>query len=428
MKYKLNKNYIQMGIVAFLVIVCSITFFWALNRWSDLKLFLGLINKALNPLIWGLVIAYLLNPIVKFLEKRVFSKLGSKIFSKSERGCGIFARIISIFIALSATLLIIIAILVALLPELYFSIETIVKNMPGYVDILIEWIETLMADNPDVEAAIVSALGSVTGYFTNWLQNTLLTQINSIVSSFSTGVISFIMSIFNTLVGFVMSIYILYNKETLIAQSKKLMYSVLKPRIVNRVLEGGGYLHKTFGGFISGKLLDSLIIGILCLIFMNILKMPYVALVSVIIGITNIIPFFGPFIGAIPSAVLIFMESPLQCLIFIIFIIVLQQFDGNILGPKILGSTTGLTGFWVMFAILFFGKIFGFMGMLLGVPVFAVIYFVIKNLSAKGLKKKNLPVDTAEYKYIDHIDAETNEPVYKGQKPEARGERTEDGE
>lgn len=417
MKLKIDKRYIQRGIVAFLVIISSITFFWALNRWSDLKSFFQLIGRALSPLMWGLVIAYLLNPIVKFFDKRVFSKLSTRIFRKSERACGIFSRVMSILVTCSLAVLIISTILVSLLPELYFSLEKIVISMPGYVSTAIEWIETLMADRPELEGVVVNALGSVSEYFTNWLENTLLTQVDLIISRFSTGVISVITSIINIVVGFVMSVYILYSKETFSAQIKKLMFSIFKPRIVNRLLESVSHLHKTFGGFISGKLLDSLIIAVICLIFMGIFDMPYVALISVIIGITNIIPFFGPFLGAVPSAILIFMESPLQCFIFIIFIIVLQQFDGNILGPKILGSTTGLSSFWVMFAILFFGRIFGFAGMLLGVPVFAVIYSIVKSQCNKALEKRNLPSDTNEYKEIERIDSETNEPIYKEREP-----------
>jgi predicted PurR-regulated permease PerM len=188
---------------------------------------------------------------------------------------------------------------------------------------------------------------------------------------------------------------------------------VFRPKFANAVVSTVEFVDRSCGGFISGKILDSLIIGVICYISMLILQMPYAALIAVIVGVTNIIPFFGPIIGAIPSAFLIVFISPVKCLIFIIYLIVLQQIDGNIIGPRILGRTVGLSGFWIMFAILFFGSLYGFWGMLLGVPVFSVIYAGIKKLISMLLKKRSMPQDTAEYAGMDHIDLETKAIVKK---------------
>ena len=164
------------------------------------------------------------------------------------------------------------------------------------------------------------------------------------------------------------------------------------------------YIHKVFGGFIIGKIVDSIIIGILCFLGLSVMNMPYTLLVSVIVGVTNVIPFFGPFIGAIPSALLILLVSPIQCLYFLIFILVLQQFDGNILGPKILGDTTGISSFWVLFSILLFGGLLGFVGMIVGVPIFAVFYRLLGDFINGLLEKKDLPVQTSQYDNLETVE------------------------
>ena len=211
----------------------------------------------------------------------------------------------------------------------------------------------------------------------------------------------------------IVSIYILGNIEGFSASAKKLMYTVFSVEAAEKLREGLNFTDKTFMGFINGKLLDSAIIGLICYIGCALLNIPYALLVSVIVGVTNVIPFFGPFIGAVPSALLILLVDPLKCLIFVIFIIVLQQLDGNVIGPKILGSSIGINGFWVMFSIILGGGLFGFWGMLLGVPVFVVIYTALGRLVTKKLVKRDLPTDTDEYMNIDHIDPVTREIIEK---------------
>ncbi|NCC69937.1 MAG: AI-2E family transporter [Clostridia bacterium] len=239
-----------------------------------------------------------------------------------------------------------------------------------------------------------------------------------LVANITNGVYYFIRGVYYVVIGIIVSVYILFNKEAVGTGAKKVVYSVFSVPFAKKVLESARFTDGIFMGFISGKIVDSTIIGMICYICCMILGMPYPVLVSVIIGVTNIIPFFGPFIGAIPSAFLILMVSPLKSLEFVIFILLLQQFDGNILGPKILGESIGVNGFWVMFAIILGGGLFGFAGMLLGVPVFVVIYTGINTLVNRKLKKSGLPTETAAYENLSHFEPGSNEPVKKQPRPE----------
>ena len=222
--------------------------------------------------------------------------------------------------------------------------------------------------------------------------------------------------LFNAIIGVIISVYLLFGKENFSMQSKKAVYAMMKPAHANMLLHLTIKSNEIFGGFIIGKIIDSAIIGVLCFIGLSLLNMPYTLLVSVIVGVTNVIPFFGPYIGAIPSAILIMLQDPKMGIYFIIFILILQQIDGNIIGPKILGNSTGLSAFWVVFSILLGGGLFGFVGMILGVPTFAVIYYVVKMLVDHRLEQKNLPIETAcydEYSYVDsdgtYVHSEENE-------------------
>ena len=228
----------------------------------------------------------------------------------------------------------------------------------------------------------------------------MLTKTSSFIMTVSLSVISVLKVLWNFIIGFIISIYVLASKEKFTGQAKKFVYAVFHKDIANIIINDFCFTHKTFIGFISGKVLDSIIIGVLCFIGTSILNTPYAALVSVVIGVTNVIPFFGPYLGAIPSIILIFIVDPvhpLNCVYFAIFILILQQFDGNFLGPKILGNSTGLTGFWVIFAITLFGGLLGVFGMIVGVPIFAVIYAAIRSLLDAALRKKQLPTESSKY-------------------------------
>ena len=206
----------------------------------------------------------------------------------------------------------------------------------------------------------------------------------------------------NLVLGIIISVYFLVGKERFFAQIKKFLYALLPKDLVGRLIDITHTSNRIFSGFISGKILDSLIIGILCFVGMSIFRMPMAMLVSVIVGVTNIIPYFGPFIGAIPSALIVFLVDPIKALWFVVFVVCLQQFDGNILGPRILGDSIGMPAFWVVFSILLFGGYLGVLGMFIGVPTFAVIYSIFKLWTEGRLSRKNLPVDTKSYASKEH--------------------------
>ena len=227
----------------------------------------------------------------------------------------------------------------------------------------------------------------------------------------SAGIFDILIFMKNFLIGAIVALYVLADKEKFVAKSKMLVYAIFPHKWANLLIHSMRFTHKTFGGFIYGKLVDSAIIGVLCYFGMLLLHMPFPILVSVIIGVTNVIPFFGPYIGAIPCILLILVVDPIKGLYFAIFILLLQQFDGNILGPKILGETTGLSSFMVIVAILIGGGLFGIPGMIAGVPVFAVLYAMVCRLISHSLSNRKMPVEEEDYVNIDCLDAKTGEAL-----------------
>ena len=404
------RDYIRRGISAFLVILAGIVCFFIFLRFESIAKAFGTIMEVLTPIIYGFVLAFLLNPIVKRVEGWVTPGL-KKLFKKEE-GAQKAARGIGIFAGLVVALIIVVALFNMLIPELYKSVKELVMTLP---DQLSQWgreINTLIKGNSTLENVVKTALiqgnaaieNWVETDLLNWVQNDLFKQTNQIITGVTTGVISVVNVVLNILVGVIVSIYVLYSKEKFASQSKKIVYAMMKPTAANNLIHIAKKANTIFSGFIIGKIIDSAIIGVLCFIGLSILRMPYTLLVSVIVGVTNIIPFFGPFIGAIPSAILILLVDPIKGLYFIIFVFLLQQLDGNVIGPKILGDSTGLSSFWVIFSILVSGGLFGFIGMIVGVPTFALIYYVIKMYIQQRLEQKKLPTDTGCYSTTNYVD------------------------
>jgi predicted PurR-regulated permease PerM len=402
-KFRWDKKYLYAGITAFLVILACILVYMVLQNFSSVRRGFRSLMQILNPVIWGLILAYLLNPMMGVFERKLFARPAARI-CKTAKGRHVFCRSLAILLSVVVLLAIIVALLWMILPQLYTSIQSVVVGIPGYADDFNEWLHETLKDMPEAELYIATTIDRITQSFTDWVESSLLPQMNDVVTTVTSGIYQVIRGILNFFIGIIFAVYLLFNKRNFLGMGKKLMYSVFSVEHTELLLRGLRFADRAFSGFILGKILDSAIIGVLCYIGCTILNMPYVLLVSVVVGVTNVIPFFGPFIGAVPCAVIILMASPIKCLVFIGFIILLQQFDGNILGPKILGNSTGLNGFWVMFAIIVGGGLFGFAGMLLGVPVFVVIYSGIKALVNNALHKRGLPVGTQEYYHLDHID------------------------
>ena len=321
----------------------------------------------------GIVIAYLLNPVVEFYERHLDRSLGKFIEKKTKKKVSM--RGLSIFISVIIVLAVIALLIMMVVPQIYTNISNLVYSFPEQIQDLVGKLMELAKNNEKVRNAINGFYDNFMNYITNWIKSDMLGQVSVVID----GIMGIFGTAVNCLVAFIVAIYVLLSKETFRRQIKKVINAFFNERQTNVIVSVVKESDKIFGGFISGKIIDSFIIGVICFVCCLILRMPYVALVSVIVGVTNLIPFFGPYIGAIPSAVLILLDSPSKGIVFIIFIAILQQVDGNIIGPKILGQSTGLSPFWVVFAIFLGNGLFGIVGLFIGVPLWAVVYYLIKR-------------------------------------------------
>ena len=383
---------------AFLVIAASIVIFLIFMYMGQIIKTFHSVVSVLSPIVWGLVMAYVLNPVMKLFEK-IFIKPFTKIIKK-ENVCFKVNRAVSLFLTMSLFLALIVFLGYMVIPELYKSVSNLVVTLPGEISSLSEKIIALAKDYMGIDNLVKTA----TDFLSNWINTDLAATVNRWAPMVASGVMNAFGFIADFFIGFVVCIYFLYRKEHFIGAAKKVVCAVFKKdTTVNTIFEKARHSHEAFGGFISGKLLDSFIVGVLTFIVMLILDIPYPLLIGVVIAITDIIPVFGPFIGAIPSALLILLVDPIKAIIFVVVIIVIQQIDGNILAPKIIGETTGLSSFWTIFAITVGGGFFGIVGMIVGVPAFVVIYDIASELVNSALKKKNLPTETDFYEDVNYI-------------------------
>ena len=410
MKNDKYRTYIYWGVTALTVLLLLVAAVFVVMRWSLVAALGAKIANILAPVIYGAVFAYLLNPVYNRVQAAVM-KMTEKIITQEEsrkRLGGFFGTLASLFLLVA----VVVGLISMLIPQLINSIRGVMETLPSSINNLEIWLEKVLADNPDLEQQVMQHYGAAADYLQNWLTNVVVPNIYRIIGSVSSGVVLVVRAVFDILIGLIVMVYLLNMKEKLLAQAKMIIYGVFPLKIANKVIEEGRYVHQVFGGFIIGKLLDSLIIGLICFVLLGFANMPYVLRVSVIVGVTNVIPFFGPFIGAIPSAFLILLSDPMKCLYFLIFILLLQQFDGNILGPKILGDSSGLSSFWVLFSILLFGGLMGFVGMIIAVPTFAVIYRLVTEFTTWKLGKKALSGSLDSYDRLDYID-ETEQTYMK---------------
>lgn len=389
------EQYIYMMLAGFGAISLSILFFFLLFKMDHLVYYIGRAAETLMPFIYGSVLAYLIYPVSQGITAYL-DKLTEGKYKKFTLTVGIFTGLILFGVAIYFLLWM-------LLPQLIDSVVSIVTGMPSMVESLSNWISAVLQDNVELAQIAEVMLENSSTQLQSWLSGTLLPKIQEIIANLSAGVLSTIWGLFDFVIGIIVCIYILSSADKLKRQTKMIVRAVFPKKAADVIFEITYETDQCFGGFIRGKLLDSAIIGVICFMCTSLMNMPYALLVSTIVGVTNIIPFFGPFIGAIPSAILILTVSPIQCLYFIIFVLVLQQFDGNILGPAILGQSTGLGSIWVLFSILIFGDLFGFVGMIIGVPLFSVIYYLISKYVFKMLKKRELDDEIIDYreKYPD---------------------------
>ncbi len=405
MKNNGNKKFIYLGLTIFLSLSAVVLFYYLIFYGESFSKVKADAIQVLLPLIDGVVIAYILSPLQDFIEKKGIKKLIDKIPNKKNKDRKKVIRAISTMCTILLFLILIAVVLLLIIPQVLDSLEIIISRLPLYMDKM----NTIVQDFLDQYKDMSDLFENYWPQIENWFTTQFLPNTTSVISKISSGllgsVVSFITVLLKFIIGIIISVYLLYSKELFCAQAKKIAYAFMKEETANNLINNMRYANKIFGGFITGKLVDSLIIGVLCFIGLTILKVPYPLLISVLVGVTNVIPYFGPFLGAIPSALILLMINPMKCLVFLIFVLILQQFDGNVIGPKILGDSTGLSGFWVIFSITIFGGIFGVFGMFIGVPLFAVLYAAIKTFVSKRLVKKNMPPDTHYYMDYDfHTD------------------------
>ena len=394
MKKLLDNKVVQIGIMAFLVIAACILFTFVLIHVKDILEFISSIIKIMMPLIFGLVLAYIMHPIVNLFDKKVFKKVDKETTRRN----------LSILCTLFAILGIFVALFSIVLPELFQSIQSLIINVPDYLKEFEIYILDWLNDNQELKASVMQNYDQVAQYILNAANNVVLPVVDNIVNGLSTGIIGAVSFIFNLVVGLVFAVYLLANTKKFGAGIRKTLYSFFNVDKVNGFINEVKHINHVFGQFMVGKVCDSSIVAMSTFLFLLIFGYPYPLLIAVIIGLTDLIPYFGPYIGTIPSALLICLVDPIKALTFILWIVVLQQIDSNLITPRIQTKATGLPSFWVLFAITLFGGLFGIIGLLIAVPCFTIIYELACEFVDNNLKKKNMPTEVEYYTKIDGLE------------------------
>ncbi len=402
-KKDFKSKYVFVGVTAFLVVAACVIFAFLVFRFHTVTHFLAKIFKVLEPVIVGFIIAFIMSPLANFIERHLnnlFKKVMKENTSKK------LATISSVILSLLVFVLMIFLFFYLVVPQFIECINDLLKNLPSQIESTTDKIIKIIKDNrdsPGVLGLIITEgnkwiVDTVVPSLTQWLTefkwaSDLATGVGAVAGAVG-AVINFLK---NFVIGIIIALYLLLGKKQYLRQTRKFVFAIFKKKTAGRIIYVGKKANKIFNGFISGQLLDALIVAFICFIGVSVLDIPYAMLISVVIGVTNIIPIFGPYLGGIPCAVLVFLSEPIKGIYFVIFIVLLQLFDGNIIAPRILGSKTGIANFWVVFAITVGGGMFGVFGMVIGVPTFALIYYVTRMMVNYSLRHKNLPVSSTYY-------------------------------
>lgn len=376
------KRYLKIGITGAAILASGILCAFVLFKMPVIISVLKGITEILKPFLYGVVFAYLLAPLCNKIEEKLF-----QIFPKAKTKARRFICFIAIVISLCVAIAVIWLIIMMIIPQVWDSVMKIIQMVPQKLIVVNKWIEHMLENQPELQAYFEEFSSQAESNIDSLLNVDTIQKVQSIINSLSVQLFGVLGVVKNIFLGLLISAYLLGSRKLFGAQAGLILHGVFSDKWAKIIEEEIRYTDKMFNGFLVGKIIDSAIIGLLCFAGTSIMGFEAPAFISVIIGITNIIPFFGPFIGAIPCGLLLLLENPMHCLYFIIFIFVLQQLDGNVIGPKILGNTTGVSSFWVLFAILLFGGMWGVVGMVIGVPLFAVIYDIIRKLVYRGLRK-----------------------------------------
>ncbi|MCD8037191.1 MAG: AI-2E family transporter [Clostridiales bacterium] len=390
-----KKHYILVLLTFFGAAALSIILFFVIYRFEGFSTALGKLIDILKPLIYGMAIAYLLKPLCNYYERKLLEKWDGKRKK--------LANILAVVGSMLTAFIFVYLLMIIIIPQVIGSVTKIIESIPEKMEQASAWIEATLERDTATVAFIKSSYNEVSAALDSWLTD-IVPNIRTILEGVGEHVWRSVIFFKNMLIGVIVAVYLLLSRRKFARQGKMVLYSIVKSKWADMIMEELRYADRIFIGFLNGKILDSAIIGVICYVCCLILKFPNPMLISAIIGVTNIIPFFGPFIGAVPAALIIFIESPIQTVWFILFVLVLQQVDGNIIGPRILGNSTGLSSFWVLFAIMFFGGLWGFIGMIIGVPLLAVIYDVFRKLVLYGLKKNGCEEMISENAAADYYE------------------------
>ena len=426
MKWKIEKKYLRIAGITLGIIILAILFNYMLGHDGKVTQIKNTVHGTMAPIVIGCILAYLLNPILNFFEHYCFIPLGKMIFSEKESSWKKFSRALGTLCTIVLFLVLVVGGLYLVIPQVYLSLSKIVTEAPNYYNTVVKWMDSLDPKQSEVSRYLLLGLDRLYSQAITYLNTEILPNMDKIVAGITSGIVGGLKMILNMILALTISIYVMLEKEVLISVGKKLTYSFFSKRNANAIMRGTRYANQVFGGFINGKIIDSFIIGVICYAFMMIVQFDYAVLISMIVGVTNIIPYFGPFIGAIPSALILLMMDVKQGIIFIIFIIILQQMDGNVIGPVILGDRLKISSMWILFAILVGGGFFGVPGMILGAPCLACLYALVGTICKERLQGKGLPIQTAEYYDIDQVAVDgSGEVIYKKNEPKMKSNSKE---
>ncbi len=390
---KINRKYLRIGLTGIAIVIVGLLCFFLLFRIQAVSAACKEIRKILSPFLYGAVIAYLLTPLCNRMER-----LFGKVF---RRKSGLVSGLsITFTMLLSMTVIGVLFMLV--IPQVQNSVIHIADVVPGQLSAANTRLQHFLESQPELLRYWNNAYASLSDQIDHWLKGELLPSVGSLIGDVGSRVAAFFGLLKNLFLGILISVYFLASRRQFATQARMLLYGIFPGRCASLIEEEVHYADRMFNGFLVGKLLDSAIIGVICFVFTALMRFDSAVLISVIVGVTNIIPFFGPIIGAVPCLLLLILQNPLHALYFLIFVIILQQLDGNVIGPRILGNTTGLSSFWVLFAILVFGGLWGIFGMVIGVPLFAVIYDIIRKLTFRGLRSHDREEMIGSYQSAFH--------------------------
>ena len=421
-KLNWNKNYTTIAVYSLLVIIAAVLFVVFIFRFDSFASGFSWLGDIMAPIIIGIAIAYIVNPLVVMFEDKVFNRLRDgevkvapnaknpeKSLAKKKKLRRTAAKALSIIISFVIVLAAIVGICIAAVPSLSKSIIDLANQLPKYIENADRFLDETFANNPDIAMFISEEFSQLSGIIQKFAEM-IEPMASDIIGNLSSAIAAILVALKNVLIGFIIAIYFLFSKERLIAQSKKVLFALLKNDKCQGFLTVCSKSNNIFKKYIVSNLLDAVIIFIVMALGMALMDMPYAMLVSVVCGVTNLIPFFGPFIGAIPCGVIILLVDPIKVIWFGIYVLVLQQMDGNVIKPLLFGETVGLPAIWVLIAIIVSGGLFGIPGMLLGVPVFAVLYMLAADFVAARLKKKDMPTDTDRFYDTTEYDNSYREP------------------